>query len=126
MDIFGRQVGELRMRLARMEEWLAAAQRERDHAEGEAARLRGEVVFLRAALDRRDDDLRRMTDAAMRAAGSGPVYFPAAPAPDPGEARPIRRLRDWRREMELLEAQAFARQQRGDATAADLVSESGE
>jgi len=119
----GKQIQELTVRLARMEEWLAAMQREREHLEVDASRLRSEVDFLRAALDRRDDDLRRMTDAALRTAGSTPVFFPPAPTPDPGEARPIRRLRDWRREMELLEAQAFARQQRGDAELPDPGAE---
>lgn len=116
-----KQVQDAALRLARMEEWLSASQRERERLEADNARLRAEVEYLRTALDHREDDLRRMTDAALRAAGSTPAFFPPPPSPDPGEARPIRRLRDWRREMELLEAQAFARQQRGDADIAEAA-----
>lgn len=117
----GKQEQDAALRLARMEEWLAASQREHERLEADNTRLRAEVEYLRTALDRREDDLRRMTDAALRAGGSAPAYFPAPPQPDPGEARPIRRLRDWRREMELLEAQAFARRQRGEPDIVEAV-----
>lgn len=117
----GKQKHDAALRVARMEEWLAASQREHERLETDNTRLRAEVEYLRTALDRREDDLRRMTDAALRAGGSAPAYFPAPPQPDPGEARPIRRLRDWRREMELLEAQAFARRQRGEPDIVEAV-----
>lgn len=60
------------------------------------------------------DEVRRLTDAALAAAGADPVFHPRPQPPAAGELRPIRRLRDWRREMEFLEAQAFARSQRGE------------
>ena len=61
------------------------------------------------------DEVRRLTDAALAAAGAYPVFHPRSQPPAAGELRPIRRLRDWRREMEFLEAQAFARSQRGES-----------
>ncbi len=60
-------------------------------------------------------DLRRLTDASLAAAGAEPVFQPRPRPPAAAELRPIRRLRDWRREMEFLEAQAFARAQRGES-----------
>ncbi len=88
-----------------------------------SARVRLEAALRAAELAAADwraqylaarDEVRRLTDAALSAAGADPVFHPRPQPPPAGELRPIRRLRDWRREMEFLEAQAFARSKRGE------------
>ncbi len=81
--------------------------------EQENRRLGAAVEELRIELTASRNEVRRIADALLEQAGAAAVFHPRPAPPTPGnELRPVRRLRDWRREMEFLEAQAFARAQR--------------
>ncbi len=88
--------------------------------EAEAACLRRACADWRALYTEARRDQRRLTDACLSSAGGDPAFFPRPRPPQAAALRPLRRLRDWQREMEFLEAQAFARVQRGETAAGDF------
>lgn len=101
---------------------LAALRQRLAAREAELVCLRQSCADWRALCEEARRDLRRLTDASLAAAGADPAFQPRSRPLAAGELRPIRRLRDWRREMEFLEAQAFARARRGEPLAADIAS----
>jgi hypothetical protein len=115
---------KLRIEAARLEERVRLLERmAADHAEAERA-SRSRCERLENEIKEKDREIRLLMDSALQAAGTEPAFHPRIPPPLPEkEHRPIRRLRDWRREMEFLEAQAFARRQRPAAGADDTSQE---
>lgn len=108
----------LELKHRELELQIAHMQRQLQLSEQNCARIQERSQLLERELAARTEDIRKLTDIALNAAGAERAFHAPPPPPGPEEARPIRRMRDWRQEMEFLEAQTFARQIRNETEAA--------